>query len=1096
MNFAATAGPPPNARFHTPDGGRPAIIKNGFVGDMGNQSNKALKSLDEILAARPKIDINSPIRTILSEGDQHAKQAASLLDFRRPDLALEEYLKASIIAVEIIPRHKDYPTIHFERGELHRHYYMLKKRISAQQDRFDEVKKIIKENNLQNGTRPATQSNHTNPANGDGAQTPFFVPAGDIRRTSSQLSLLQENGLDNSKTGADPASSAFQGESNKHIINGKRPAVHPKPEALQGRSIGPKSLPNSVEDLTSRFTRLGGSATGQKTEGLQSKPAQVQDPRIKTRPIVVPSNPGPSVSVSTNKKPTQSHSRTGSFSSKSNRPLGPREFPVAPSKPLKIALGVEIPPMPRQPEAVYSPARNLDSNSRDELFTENPPTYSSTVTRMSPLDSKKDSGRSFMSVDDVNPYFLGSPISMQTSTKRPRLPDLSSLKNITAQQLREFMQIGSHDLSILLVDVRNREDFDSGHIMWHSIICIEPITLRTDVSADNIEQSLVISPDTEQKLYMQRHTFSLVVYYDQSSGSSSKSGNEVILQDFHRAIYDYAYEKRLRNRPLLLDGGLDAWTDLVGDRALASSKSVFPASTVGVQNPQTFARASGLPGTRKGMIHDSSIGQISQSRGNQANEGRDQSIGGPRIEGQDFLDDSYFKNAEDFMRRYPAISEIKESMVSPSNRSILASGPPKRPEKAVTFGEHPHVFSRLTSKNPATDYSHIWGQGRTGLYNRDNLCYMNSAIQALSSIYELRDYLFRGNWLKESPSQKGLLVDQQLATKTFSNLLMHLWSKEAVSYQHVNPRTFVATIKRLHLHALGPEPGELYGGPQQHDSSEFIDFLLEKLCKETTNGDGSTQPWTTADEKWVEQAPLADAANRATQLLIPQGQSPIDAMISHMFVKLLRCNDCHKNMRVFDRTFTRITLLNFPKDVQDEATITLNDLLHQGRDENPLQGFKCKHCSLTNVHQLDILYVRPPPILVMRLLRAKHTREPVLDKGKLQYDNRTGEVLKAMTMSKIRAPVAFPEELDMSRYQVDGTSANYDCFAVVCHKGADLRAGHNISYRRDLAKEGGRWMYQEWWQYNDTQTNRCSFGDIAQEEAYVLFYRLRASHFR
>lgn len=1084
--MSATAGPPPNPYIHGPDRGRPATVKHGYAVDMGKRSDKVFKSLDEILAVRPNINVNSPMRTILSEGDQHAKQADSFFDFRRPDFALEEYLKASIIAVEIIPRHKDYPALQYDRGEMHRLYSGLKKRISTQQDRFDEAKKLIKENNAQNGaTLPATQSDHTNPVNGDveavRARTNFFDSVGDKGRASNHLSSHQKNGLGNSRseTGADPS------KSNNQIVNGKKPAVHPKPEALQGRSIKPKSPPKSIDDLTTRFTRLRGIDTGQIIESSPSKLAPVQDPRIRTRPIVLPSNSG--AAVATNRNSAQPHSRAGGFSSEPNRPLGSRESPIAPQKPLKIALGVEIPQMPRQPEAVYSPARNMDSNPHGEFLSENHPSFSSSVTRISPMDSKKDSGRGFMNVDDVKPYFLTSPTPMQAAPLRPRLPDLSSLKNITAQQLHDFMQIGSHELSILLVDIRNREDFDSGHILWQSIICIEPITLRTGVSADDIEQSLVISPDAEQKLYMQRHTFSLVVYYDRSSCSSSISprGNGTILQEFHRAIYDFAYEKRLQNRPLRLEGGLDAWIDLVGEGALATSKSALAANTLlGAQNLRSFVRETGFPGAKNRITGDSSTG----SRGNEMDRSLEQPIRSPGIEGQDFLDDSYFKSAEDFMRRYPAVSEIKESMVLPSNRLILASGPPKRPEKAVTPGETPHVYSRLTSKQPATDFPDLWGSGRTGLYNRDNLCYMNSAIQALSSIYELRDYLFRGSWVKEPPKQTdGSLVDQQLATRTFSNLLMHLWSKDAARCSYINPRTFVATINRLHLHALGPSRNDLFGGPSQLDSSEFIDFLVENLCRETTKEDASTKPWTDADEQYVEEAAtLSEAADRAIKLSTSQGQSPIAALICHMFVKMLQCNICNKKMQVFDRTSTSMTILNFPSDLRGGSTVAFNDLLRHGRQEDPLQGYTCKHCNQSNVRQLDILYVRPPPILIMRLLRGRNEEIK---------DPKTNKVIASGATSKIREPVAFPEKLDMSKYQIPKRTAIYDCFAVVSHIGTDLKSGHNVSYRRDLAKEGNRWAYRDWWHYNDTQTSRCSFEDIDKTEAYVLFYRLRDAHF-
>lgn len=67
-----------------------------------------------------KLSSVKQIKKIVSEGEHYARQADSHLGFGRPDIALQEYMKACIIAVDIIPRHKDYPALKSDRGELHR----------------------------------------------------------------------------------------------------------------------------------------------------------------------------------------------------------------------------------------------------------------------------------------------------------------------------------------------------------------------------------------------------------------------------------------------------------------------------------------------------------------------------------------------------------------------------------------------------------------------------------------------------------------------------------------------------------------------------------------------------------------------------------------------------------------------------------------------------------------------------------------------------------------------------------------------------------------------------------------------------------------
>lgn len=66
------------------------------------------------------LTLPTQMRTLLHKADTSAKQADTHLDFRRPDLAYIEYLTAFSIVVNSIPRHKDFPELSHQRGELWR----------------------------------------------------------------------------------------------------------------------------------------------------------------------------------------------------------------------------------------------------------------------------------------------------------------------------------------------------------------------------------------------------------------------------------------------------------------------------------------------------------------------------------------------------------------------------------------------------------------------------------------------------------------------------------------------------------------------------------------------------------------------------------------------------------------------------------------------------------------------------------------------------------------------------------------------------------------------------------------------------------------
>lgn len=60
------------------------------------------------------------MRTLLQQAEESAKQAETYLLFKRPDLAYVEYLTASNIVVDLVPRHKDFPALSADREGLWR----------------------------------------------------------------------------------------------------------------------------------------------------------------------------------------------------------------------------------------------------------------------------------------------------------------------------------------------------------------------------------------------------------------------------------------------------------------------------------------------------------------------------------------------------------------------------------------------------------------------------------------------------------------------------------------------------------------------------------------------------------------------------------------------------------------------------------------------------------------------------------------------------------------------------------------------------------------------------------------------------------------
>src|SRR6185312_153199 len=98
-------------------------------------------------------------------------------------------------------------------------------------------------------------------------------------------------------------------------------------------------------------------------------------------------------------------------------------------------------------------------------------------------------------------------------------------------------------------------------------------------SLDLEENRLILSPPEERHNFKMRHTYDLLVYYDQDSVTppdvtrtsiSTKGEFPNALRNFLLAI---GTDKNLRRPPALLVGGFEAWYRLKGDAGVASEGS-------------------------------------------------------------------------------------------------------------------------------------------------------------------------------------------------------------------------------------------------------------------------------------------------------------------------------------------------------------------------------------------------------------------------------------------------------------------------------------------------------------------------------------------
>lgn len=674
----------------------PAMANHGVLAET-RPHGLPLPHVDDITAYPRDIDTNQSIKRLLEIAEMSLRSAETSRDFKRPGTALKEYIKASYICVVTVKNHRDYPTLQGGWGDLTRKHNSLLKRIGALHPTYEQIKQDIKADNLRTGAAPNGLKLIALPHTGG-------APTSSAAHCDTNIGKVQQN-----RQSLPPLS-----------FNGKaKPAVQPKPEALHGNALGNGHARSSSSVDISRDTIALRLAA---LRGPQSSPGQ--DPRIKTHSIVP------------------------------SKPAGPRSMP--PSGKSKISVDSSVSTLPRMPDAIYSPVRGTVSEEAAKLPSSTPRglfsrTGSSTsVTSSLNTPTQQSFGDSFHSpksttaskFPDQRPLELASA----SSSPRPSL-DISTGETITTERLYGLMKA---KLSILILDIRARDEFDEGHIMSTSTICIEPeILMRENLTCDQISESLILAPDQEQALFDKRNEYDLVVVYTHNAEAIPRlprNQSDAALVSIFRALVHLNYGRELRQSPRLLEGGVEAWIDLLGPSALQST-SASSANTARLR----LGNQGALNRRKSKYVGKPMKPDDVKAWQETVNQDDEMTASSP----------SFHRTTEDFIRRYPAISLEQESMTSPITQPLQLSGslhgsvgptrwqgdapnPPTRPDPAMQRPSY-NGFSQESSQNVDGSLALAPGRGNatldgprspaektfTALNNPGNWCYANSVLQAL-----------------------------------------------------------------------------------------------------------------------------------------------------------------------------------------------------------------------------------------------------------------------------------------------------------------------------------------------------------------------------
>jgi ubiquitin carboxyl-terminal hydrolase 16 len=279
-------------------------------------------------------------------------------------------------------------------------------------------------------------------------------------------------------------------------------------------------------------------------------------------------------------------------------------------------------------------------------------------------------------------------------------------------------------------------------------------------------------------------------------------------------------------------------------------------------------------------------------------------------------------------------------------------------------------------------------KGVVGLNNPANDCFINSVLQALAGLTDLRVYLIREThrrhidepWVyqepvsdpnrKDAPKWKIEGLQTGIVTEGLKAILDAL-NERPIYKKTISAANFVKVLEVAFKQRISR---------QQQDAQEFLQVVAERLCDEyhagrrarlharskgglETSADKSTAIDTTAVDERLATLELTKDANQTensqgTTLDLPKIQTEhkeeVEAYeedgfpMEGKYESQVECQTCHFKPRPTESTFCTLTL-----NVPQTSSTSLNACLDGQFKTEYIDDFKCEKCRL--VHAREVL---------------------------------------------------------------------------------------------------------------------------------------------
>ncbi|KAF8813509.1 cysteine proteinase [Phlegmacium glaucopus] len=330
-------------------------------------------------------------------------------------------------------------------------------------------------------------------------------------------------------------------------------------------------------------------------------------------------------------------------------------------------------------------------------------------------------------------------------------------------------------------------------------------------------------------------------------------------------------------------------------------------------------------------------------------------------------------------------------------------------------------------------------QGRRGLLNLGQTCYLNVVLQCLAHNPLLRNY-----FLSDKHNYRQCKIEEEKCTSCeMDKLFTEIYSDNARPY---GPVTFLATTWKA--------SAELSGYAQQ-DAHEFFISTLNQIHS-------TSRASTNVSCNCIIHSTFA-------------GQLQSD----------VKCERCHNVTSTVDPMLDISLELKGKAGDIASAENTLGACLRRFTQPEKLgpKEYSCGKCGKAAHEASKRLSIRKlPPVLSFQF------------KSSQRFEHKTNDKSSAR---KIDSAIRFPASLNMAPFTTLAMKENekensgsavsypgpeamyeYDLFAVINHEG-QINNGHYTNYAR---------FNDEWYRFDDDKVSHSSFGACLNSAAYMCFY--------